>query len=78
MGPARAAAPAMGRGNSEEPTHRRMRILLAGPNALTRPPRGADVKTYSFSAPIEKIEGIDGAFVRVPLDVPRVFGAGNL
>ena len=36
------------------------------------------MKTYSFSAPIEKIEGIDGAFVRVPLDVPRVFGAGRI
>ena len=36
------------------------------------------MKTYSFSAPIEKVEGIDGAFVRVPLDVPRVFGAGRI
>lgn len=62
----------MGRGNSEEPTHRRMRILL-----ITLP-RGEDVKTYSFSAPIEKVEGIDGAFVRVPLDLPRVFGAGRI
>jgi hypothetical protein len=36
------------------------------------------VKTYSFSAPIEKVDGIDGAFVQVPLDLPRVFGAGRI
>lgn len=36
------------------------------------------MKTYSFIAPIEKVEGIDGAFVRVPLDLPRVFGAGRI
>ncbi len=26
------------------------------------------MKTYSFPATIEKVEGIDGAFVQVPLD----------
>ena len=36
------------------------------------------MKTYSFSATIEKVEGIDGAFVHVPLDLPRVFGAGRI
>ncbi len=36
------------------------------------------MKTYSFSAPIEKVDGIDGAFVQVPLDLPRVFGAGRI
>ncbi len=36
------------------------------------------MRTYSFEAPIEKVEGLDGAFVTVPLDVPRVFGAGRI
>lgn len=36
------------------------------------------MKTYSFPATIEKVEGIDGAFVQVPLDPPRVFGAGRI
>ena len=36
------------------------------------------VKTYSFTATIEKVEGIDGAFVQVPLDLPKAFGAGSI
>lgn len=78
MEPAKAAAPAMGRRNSEEPSTGACIYFSRGKILPTRPPRGAGVKTYSFSAPIEKVEGIGGAFVRVPLDVPRVFGAGRI
>lgn len=36
------------------------------------------MRTYSFEAPIERVDDVDGAFVTVPLDVPRVFGAGRI
>jgi hypothetical protein len=40
--------------------------------------REAAMKSYQFKATIEKVDGIDGAFVEVPYDLPRVFGAGRI
>jgi hypothetical protein len=36
------------------------------------------MRTYEFEATIEAVPDIDGAFVEVPLDLPRTFGAGRL
>ncbi|MGI6754931.1 MAG: DUF2200 family protein [Atopobiaceae bacterium] len=36
------------------------------------------MKTYAFDATIQKVDGIDGAFVFVPYDLPRTFGAGRI
>ena len=34
--------------------------------------------SYRFRAFIEKVEGIDGAYVRIPFDVKEVFGKGRV
>lgn len=36
------------------------------------------MKTYRFDATIQQVDGIDGAFVEVPYDLPRVSGAGRI
>lgn len=36
------------------------------------------MNTYEFSAPIQKVPGLDGAYVEVPYDLPSVFGAGRI
>ena len=36
------------------------------------------MRTYRFEATIQQVEDVDGAFVTVPLDIPRVFGAGRI
>lgn len=34
--------------------------------------------TYTFTAVIQKVEGIDGAYVEIPFDVKAVFGKGRV
>lgn len=34
--------------------------------------------SYRFRAVIEKVEGINGAYVRIPFDVKEVFGKGRV
>ena len=33
---------------------------------------------YEFDAVIQKVEGIDGAYVEIPFDVKAVFGKGRM
>lgn len=35
-------------------------------------------KTYEFEAVVQKVEGIDGAYVDIPFDVREVFGKGRV
>ena len=35
-------------------------------------------KTYRFSAKIEKVEGIDGAYIAFPHDLKKEFGKGKV
>ncbi|MCI8497095.1 MAG: DUF1905 domain-containing protein [Clostridiales bacterium] len=35
-------------------------------------------KLYEFDAVIQKVEGIDGAYVEIPFDVRAVFGKGRV
>lgn len=35
-------------------------------------------KVYSFTAEIQKVPDMDGAYVKVPLDVKREFGKGRV
>ncbi len=34
--------------------------------------------TYTFTAVIQKVEGIDGAYVEIPFDVKATFGKGRV
>lgn len=36
------------------------------------------MKTYRFEAPVCAVEDVDGAYVVVPFDIPRIFGAGRI
>lgn len=42
---------------------------------MVRPMREGE---YAFDAVIQKVDGIDGAYVDVPIDVKAVFGKGRL
>ncbi len=35
-------------------------------------------RTYVFDAVIQKVEGIDGAYVEIPFDVREAFGRGRV
>jgi hypothetical protein len=35
-------------------------------------------KTYTFTAAIQKVPGIDGAYVAVPFDIKKEFGRGRV
>lgn len=35
-------------------------------------------KIYEFDAVIQKVEGIDGAYVEIPFDVKKEFGKGRV
>lgn len=37
-----------------------------------------NIKTYRFSAKIEKVEGIDGAYIAFPYDLKKEFGKGRV